>query len=199
MVMEGDPYCSHCGATFRWEDDEESYESEQDDDSSDLIRIYHEMVESDLTTDERFDLFKEYLFMPDYMLDEIRETIHEEEKLYRCRFIMVYTATYPQVYIFLRQDKFRDCIIFDRCYEEYSPTRFDPEGREFNFIYERLYESPKFQSQLEKLKREGLELDGISSSITFYQIKDYMIATFIKNDSTLVYYEIDDEVNFKKL
>lgn len=22
IVMEGDPYCSHCGATFIWDDDE---------------------------------------------------------------------------------------------------------------------------------------------------------------------------------
>ncbi len=22
IVMNGDPYCSHCGATFRWDDDD---------------------------------------------------------------------------------------------------------------------------------------------------------------------------------
>ena len=29
IVMEGDPYCEHCGTTFEWDDDE--YDDEDDD------------------------------------------------------------------------------------------------------------------------------------------------------------------------
>lgn len=197
--MQGDPYCSHCGATFRWVDDEESREDEENDDGSLVSRLFQNMVDSGLSTDEKFDIFREYLYMPDYMLDEILESIHEEEKFYGCEFIMVNTATYPQIYIFLRQDNYRDTLIFNRCYVEYSPTRFNPEDRQFEFIYTKLYESPKFQSLLERLEREGLEFRDIYTSTTFYQIKDYMIATFEKGDSTKVYYEIDQDLNFKKL
>lgn len=29
IVMEGDPYCTHCGTTFQWSDDDEEMEKRQ--------------------------------------------------------------------------------------------------------------------------------------------------------------------------
>lgn len=30
--MEGDPYCSHCGAHFQWEDSDDEYENRSEND-----------------------------------------------------------------------------------------------------------------------------------------------------------------------
>ena len=70
IVMNGDPYCTNCGTTFRWYfDDEDEYEIDEEDNSQDLIKAFDLMLNSNLTSREKFDLFREYIFMPDYMLD----------------------------------------------------------------------------------------------------------------------------------
>ena len=197
MVMDGDPYCSHCGSTLRWYYDEKN-ESLKDDGSSVLKKVFDLMVKSGMSTDERFDLFKEYLFMPDYMLEEIRESIHETEKLYKCSFVMVYTKPYPQVYIFLRQDKLRDVLIFERCYVEYMPTRFDPDGFEIHYSYSKLYDSPEFQSKVKELEREGYELKGVYSNILSGVRKNALSVSFSKGNDEVTYL-VDDDLNFRKL
>lgn len=159
IVMRGDPYCTHCGATLRWyfNEEEEDYEPPEEDKKSKLHEIFNIMRESDMTTDERFDLFSKYIFMTDYLLDEIRQSIHDEEKMYKCRFIMIHTETYPQVYIFFREDKYRDVLIFNRCYIEYSPGQFDPEEREFHYIYTKLYNEEKFQLRRNHISHRNIK------------------------------------------
>ena len=199
IVMNGDPYCTNCGATLRWTfDDEEDFESpSENEDSDDLNKLYDLMVKSDMTTDERFDLFKDYLFLTDYQLDEVRQEIHSEEEMYGCRFIMVYTAPYPKVFIFLRQDKYRDVMIFNRCYVEHFPGRFDPGGREFHYVYTRLLEAEMFQRQVVELAKEGLELKQIYSdiSIPFF---DGLKVEFTDGNHEVIY-GMDEDLNFKKL
>ena len=194
IVMDGDPYCSHCGSTLHWANDDDS---SSEDASSDLYELYDFMVKSDLTSDEKFDLFKKYIFMPDHMLEEIRESIHETEKLYKCRFIMVYTKDFPQTYVFLRQDKYRDVMIFERCYIEYSPTRFDPDRCEFHYIYEKLYNNPKFRSEVERIEREGLKFKEVYSNIVTPIWANDITVKFLDGNK-VVYYDIDDDLNFKK-
>ncbi len=127
------------------------------------------MRDSDLSTRERFEVFREPLFLTDSMYDEIFQSILDEESQYGCGFVMVFTNTYPQIYVFLRQDKFRDVIILDRCYVPYSPGRFNPDEREFRFIYSKLFESPEFLGLVERLSGEGLELRDVYTSTTFYE------------------------------
>lgn len=199
IVMNGDPYCTNCGATLRWTfDDEEDYEHSSDEEDSDnLHELYRLMVKSDMTTDERFDLFKDYLFLTDYQLDEVRQEIHSEEEMYGCRFIMVYTAPYLKVFIFLRQDKYRDVMIFNRCYVEHFPGRFDPEGREFHYVYTRLLENEKFKRQVVELAKEGLEFNRVYSdiSIPFF---DGLRVEFTDGNNDVTY-GIDEDLNFKRL
>ena len=199
IVMTGDPYCTHCGATLRWYfDDEEEEDYPPEDTKPDhLIDIFNEMVKSDLSSDEKLDLFKDLLFLTDYLLEEIRQEMYDEEKRYKCRFIMAYTADYPQTYIFLREDKYRDVLIFNRCYIEYTPGRFNPEEREFHYDYKKLFENPKFIKQAEKLQEEGLTFKRVRSDISYPRWENDIDVIFSDGDEE-VSYRIDDDLNFIK-
>ena len=198
IVMNGDPYCTNCGATLKWnfDDDEDYYEK---DSSPDLNKVFEIMVNSNLTTREKFDLFKKYLFLTDYMYDGIMESILQEEKLHNCNFVMVYTKPYPPVYIFFRQDKYRDVLIFERCYVEYQPTLFDPELEEFHYSYEKLLNNPKFKSEVERIEREGLKFKEISSDITTPIWENVFTVNFKDSDDNLVIYKLEEDLNLIKL
>ena len=199
IVMNGDPYCTNCGTTFKWYfDDEDDLEIDEEENSQDLIKVFEIMLNSNLTTKEKFDLFREYLFMPDYMLDEIMENILREEKLYKCSFVMVYSKPYPPVYIFFRQDKYRDVLIFERCYVEYQPTMFDPESIEFHYLYAKLFDNPKFRSEVERIERQGLKFKDVYSDITTPIWENDLTARFTDGNVEIMY-KIDDELNLKKL
>lgn len=156
------------------------------------------MLNSELTSDERIDLFSKYLFFTDSMLEEIKETVRREERLYGCSFVMVDTKTYPQIFIFLRQDRFRDVLIFEKCYLEHYPAKFDPELTEFRYIYSRLYADPKFQSQVERIESEGLRFIEVQSSIVPPSFADRITAVFADGDDE-VRYAVDEELNFTKI
>ena len=53
--MEGDPYCSHCGTTFQWSDDDEEIDKRQKViESRDLffcLYCHYEVDELDITCD----------------------------------------------------------------------------------------------------------------------------------------------------
>ena len=200
IVMRGDPYCTHCGATLRWyfNEEEEDYEPPEEDKKSKLHEIFNIMMETDMTTDKRFDLFSKYIFMTDYLLDEIRQSIHDEEKMYKCKFIMIHTATYLQVYIFFREDKYRDVLIFNRCYIEYSPGQFDPEEREFHYIYTKLYNEEKFQRKVDEMEKEGFYLKDIYSNITYPRFENDLTASFSDGENDMLF-DIDDELNFRRI
>lgn len=54
IVMEGDPYCSHCEATFRWSDDEETEKKQKVIESGDLFfcpYCHYKVDETDITCD----------------------------------------------------------------------------------------------------------------------------------------------------
>lgn len=196
MVMNGDPYCTNCGATLRWYfDDEDDYEK---DSGPDLNKTFEMLVNSNLTTRERFDLFRKYLFLTDYMYEGILESILHEEKLYKCNFVMVYTEPYPPVYIFFRRDLYRDVLIFERCYDEYQATMFDPEFMELHYSYDRLFDNPKFKSEVERIERQGLKFKEVCSDITSLVRANYLTATFTDGNEDTIY-RIDDELNLKKL
>ena len=200
IVMRGDPYCSHCGTTLRWhlDDDEEDdcRPPEKRNEKDMLFDAFNKLRNSDMTTDERFNLFRKYLFKPDHMLDEIRQEIDYDEKKYNCRFIMVYANTYPEVYIFLREDKFRDVLIFERCYVEQFPGRFDPEGREMHYRYTKLYNNKNFQHQVSEMERDGFRLADVSSDLDITR-HDSMYAKFT-NGYLDVTCRIDDDANLEK-
>ena len=200
IVMNGDPYCTNCGATLRWyfDDDEDDFETDEKDRGPDLSKAFDMMLNSGLTSREKFDLCKEYVFMPDYMLDEIMENILQEEKLYKCSFVMVYAKPYPPVYIFLRQDKYRDVLIFERCYVEYQPTMFDPEYTEFHYSYAKLFDNPKFKSEVERIERKGLKFKEVYSDITTPVWANDLNAIFTDGNDDRIY-KIDDELNLKKV
>ena len=200
IVMNGDPYCTNCGTTFRWyfDDVEDDCEIDEEESSQDLIKAFEMMLNSNLTSKEKFDLFRQYLFMPDYMLDEIMDNILREEKLYKCSFVMVYAKPYPPVYIFFRQDKYRDVLIFERCYVEYQPTMFDPESIEFHYLYAKLFDNPKFRSEVERIERQGLKFKDVYSDITTPIWENDLTARFTDGNVEIIY-KIDDELNLKKL
>ena len=198
IVMRGDPYCTHCGATLRWYPDKEEYEPPEEDKRPKVHEIFNIMRESDMTTDERFDLFSKYIFMTDSLLEEIRQSIHDEERMYRCRFIMIHTGTYPQIYIFLREDRYRDILIFNRCYIEYSPGQFDPEEREVHYVYTTLYNEEKFQRKVDEMERDGFYLKDIYSNITYRRFENDLTAIFTDGENDILF-DIDDELNFRKI
>ena len=55
IVMEGDPYCTHCGTTFQWSDDDEEMEKRQKViEKGDLFfcpYCHYEVDELDITCD----------------------------------------------------------------------------------------------------------------------------------------------------
>lgn len=197
IVMTGDPYCTNCGATLRWHfDDEEEYEPPEE--KNPWVQVFHMLKDSDLTTEQRFDIFKKRMFLTDSLESEILEEIHDEEKLYKCRFVMVHTQDYPQTYIFLRQDKFRDVLILNKCCIMYTPGRFDPEERQIRYDYTKLFNNPKFQSEVARIESEGLRFKEVYSNITV-PIWENDITVSFSDGSKIVSYEIDDDLNFKKL
>ena len=196
VVMDGDPYCSHCGSALRWNFDDDGGHGENE--NSDLHDLFDLMLKSDLSTDERLDLFKKHLFLTDSILEVLKESIRETETIYRCRFIMPYTKGYPVTYIFFRQDAYRDVMIFERCYVEYDPGRFDPEQTEIHCLYNRLYASEKFRREVARIEGEGLKFRQVQSEVgVFHRPDDEITACFTDGDDC-VFYRIDDDLNFKR-
>ena len=196
IVMKGDPYCTHCGTVLRWYFDDGEEETPIERKGSKLYRAFEKMVNSDMTTDERFNFFKKYLFKPDYMLKEMREEIDYNERHYGCRFIMVYTATFPEVFIFLRQDRYRDILIFERCHLERSSGMFNSDAQEIHYAYAKLYDSPLFQSRVREIESGGYDFVEVSSDIGFSS-GDTLEAKFTNGYLDVTYY-IDDELNFER-
>ena len=198
IIMEGDPYCTHCGASLKWdfEDEEDYYTPGRDPGKDKIIEIFDRMKHSDYSTDERFDFFKDDILLPEHMLETVRSQIHDEEERFKCKFIMVHVNDYPQVYIFLREDKFRDVMIYDRCHIEFMPDRFDPDEREFHYIYAKLEDNPKFRRQVEKIERKGMKFRKIFSDIYYPRWENDIEVQFIDGDD-IVYYLIDDDLNFR--
>ena len=197
--MKGDPYCTHCGTQIRWYPNKnDDYVSHQKNNNSDLLlKLFNKMRNSNLTTDEKFNLFKKKLFKPDYILDEIREEISYTERRYKCKFIMVYTNPYPEVFVFFREDRFRDVIIFQSCYADRSSGEFDPDAGEFHYVYTKLYNEEKFQRKVSEIEKTGFELIEAESDITMSSSFDRLRARF-SNGYVDVDYYIDDDLNFEK-
>ena len=196
IIMEGDPYCSHCGTAFMWYHDDDGEEPPEKKEESPFLRLYNQMVASDMTTDERLDLFLKDTHRPDYLLDEIRESVKREEVLSESRFIMVWTDSYPEIYVFLRRGKFRDALIFNKCYPEYSTGYFDPENRDINYIYDRLYRDERFIWQVSEICKGGFEFCGVETR-GISEWKDKLSARFT-NGYIDVCYDIDDDLNMVK-
>lgn len=196
IVMEGDPYCSHCGSSLRWNLDDDG--RREDDGDSVMYDLFDQMVKSDLTTDERLDLFKNHLFLTDRILEVLKESIRDTETLYKCRFIMPYTKSYPVTYIFFRQDAYRDVMIFERCYMEYDPGEFDPDLCEIHYLYNRLYASEKFKREVARIEGEGLKFTGVQSEVGVFHIPDDVITACFTDGDDHVFYRIDDDLNFKR-
>ena len=197
IVMDGDSYCSHCGSTLRWNSDDDAGSHDESDDSY-MYDLFDQMLKSGLSTDERLELFEKYLFLTDSMREVLKESIRETETLYKCRFIMPYTKSYPVTYIFFRQDTYRDVMIFERCYVEYDPGRFDPDQAEIHYLYNRLYASEKFRREVARIEREGLKFTGVQSEVGVFHIPDDVITACFTDGDDYVFYRIDDDLNFKR-
>ena len=190
IVMNGDPYCPHCGATFRWVDEE--YEMKREKYKRPLEVYLKDVPISRFN--ESIDKLQEYdhitiRIKKSFDLTNAKNTLFDLRQDYPSGDIRIF---------FKRQNKY----FTTTDYVTYSCVTNEIESHGFDSNFYNLENTEWFKNAVRQKEREtGLEYQACGGGYDAYfhwknptfEIKDgcSVIAHFIKNEYTTLGYEVD--------
>lgn len=190
IVMNGDPYCPHCGATFRWVDEE--YEMKREKYKL-LLEVYLKDVPIS-RFNESIDKLQEYdhitsRIKKSFVLTDAKNTLFDIRQDYPSGDIRI---------SFKRQNKY----FTTTDYVTYSCVTNEIASHGFNSNFYHLENTEWFKNAIRQKEREtGLEYHSCGGRYgarwhwdnSAFEIKDgcSVIAYLVKNESTTLGYEVD--------
>lgn len=176
IIMEGDPYCPHCGAHLDWSDDEEYGESSQ----FNVDDIFYGM------------------YISGYQRSLLEGKINSFLKSKDCTRLLVRESYGSYIFEFTRENEYVrtiDEFIFDPKYE--NPSRVFWECQPHHY-HDKLIANPDFKRLISKMGLEFLHCRGgyVSEYVTlsdeFRMVDEIRISvTFRVGDNTVRIYDLD--------
>lgn len=141
LLMTGDPYCTHCGATIRW------YDEEEDDGGSSEIDV-SELLGNEILV----DLYNQGFFLPEVL--NMKKEINQFMDEFSCELISAEPYNDIVLFNFLKEENYWSTTL-RVTYDSHAPVWFLTFHEDLivgNF--EKLYADEKFRELIRKEEKE---------------------------------------------